>query len=113
MEGSQFTSNLAQELRFVLGFGNVVVIPYHPQANSLDECDHDSSALFGIQKRIKSEWIHFLPLAQRILNYSVDVSIGTQPARELFGEISIFRYSHGLAFGMGNSSFAKVPLQAS
>ena len=38
--------------------------------------------------QIKSEWSHFLPLVQRILNYSVDGSIGTQPARVLFGEIA-------------------------
>ena len=40
------------------------------------------------EKRIKSEWSHFLPLVQRILNYSVDGSIGTQPARVPFGEIA-------------------------
>jgi len=34
---SQFTSNLAQELRIVLGFDHLVEIPYHPQANSLAE----------------------------------------------------------------------------
>jgi len=57
------------------------------------------------EKRIKSELIHFLPLAQRILNYSVDVLIGTQLAREVFGEISIFRYSHGLALEWATRDF--------
>jgi hypothetical protein len=90
--GSQFTSNLAQELRIVLGFDHLVVIPYHPQANSLVErrmkeiMIHLRALVY--EKRIKSEWSHFLPLVQRILNYSVDGSIGTQPARVLFGEIA-------------------------
>jgi len=37
--------------------------------------------------RIKSEWSHYLPLVQRILNYTVDRSIGTQPGRVLFGDM--------------------------
>ena len=37
------------------------------------------------EKRIKENWSHYLPLAQRIINYSVDGSIGTQPARVIFG----------------------------
>ena len=37
--------------------------------------------------RIKSEWSHYLPLVQRILNYTVDGSIGTQPGRVIFGDM--------------------------
>ena len=36
--------------------------------------------------RIKSEWSHYLPSVQRILNYTVDGSIGTQPGRVIFGD---------------------------
>jgi transposase InsO family protein len=77
--GSQFTSNLAQELRIVLGFDHLVVIPYHPQANSLVErrmkeiMIHLRALIY--EKRIKSEWSHFLPLVQRIMNYSVEGSV--------------------------------------
>ena len=39
------------------------------------------------QYRIKSEWSQFLPLVQRIINYAVDGSIGTQPGRVLFGDM--------------------------
>jgi len=39
------------------------------------------------EKRIKENWRQYLPLAQRIINYSVDGSIGTQPARLIFGDI--------------------------
>ena len=37
--------------------------------------------------RIKAEWSHYLPLFQRILNYTVDGSIGTQPGRVIFGDM--------------------------
>ena len=37
--------------------------------------------------RIKSEWSHYLPLVQRIINYTVDGSIGTQPIRVIFGDM--------------------------
>ena len=65
------------------------------------------------EKIIKSEWSRFLSLVQRIMNYSVDGSIGTQPAESVIRGNSIFRYCYGLAFGIGKSRFARVPLQAS
>ena len=37
--------------------------------------------------RIKSEWSHYLPLVQRIINYTVNGSIGTQPRRVPFGDM--------------------------
>ena len=36
--------------------------------------------------RIKDNWSHYLPLVQRIMNY-IDGSIGTQPARVIFGDM--------------------------
>ena len=35
--GSQFTSNMAQALKDLLKYQHIVVIPYHPQANSMAE----------------------------------------------------------------------------
>jgi hypothetical protein len=40
------------------------------------------------EKRILSVWSQYLPLVQRIINYSIDGSIGTQPARVTFGELA-------------------------
>ena len=37
--------------------------------------------------RIKSNWSHYLPLVQRILNYTVNGSIGTQPGRVIFEDM--------------------------
>ena len=34
--------------------------------------------------RIKENWSHYLPLLQRIVNYTIDGSIGTQPACFIF-----------------------------
>ena len=90
--GSQFTSKLSEELSALLGYKHLVVVPYRPQANGLAErrmtevMKHLRALVF--EKRIKENWSHYLPLAQRIINYSVDGSIGTQPARVIFGDIA-------------------------
>ena len=39
------------------------------------------------EDRIREVWSFYLPSVQRILNYSVDGSIGTQPARVIFGDV--------------------------
>jgi hypothetical protein len=39
------------------------------------------------QYRIKSEWSHYLPLVQRIINYTVDGSNGADPGRVIFGDM--------------------------
>ena len=39
------------------------------------------------ERRIKENWSHYLPRTQRIINFSVDGSIGTQPVRVIFGDI--------------------------
>ena len=37
--------------------------------------------------RIKSEWNHYLPLLQQIINYTVYCSIETQLGRVIFGDM--------------------------
>ena len=37
--------------------------------------------------RIKDDWSHHNPLVQRIINYTSDGSIGTQPACVIFGDM--------------------------
>ena len=37
--------------------------------------------------RIKGHWSHYLPFVQRIINYTIDGSIGTQLARVIFGDM--------------------------
>jgi hypothetical protein len=89
--GSQFTAHISQDLAKLLGFEHLVIVPYHPQANGIVErrntevMKHLRALVY--EKRIKSLWSRFLPLVQRIINYTVDGSIGTQPARVIFGNM--------------------------
>ena len=59
------------------------------------------------EKRVKENWSHYLPLAQRIINYSVDGSIGTQPASD-FGDIA----NCDLAMELGRSKSAGLSGEA-
>jgi hypothetical protein len=75
----------------MLTIDHLVIVPYHPQANGIVErrkaevMKHLRALVF--EKRIKPLWSRFLPLVQRILNYTIDGSIGTQPARVIFGDM--------------------------
>jgi hypothetical protein len=40
------------------------------------------------EKRIKEKWSNYLALVQRIMNYTVDGSIGTMPAKVIFGDMT-------------------------
>jgi hypothetical protein len=91
--GSQFTSKLATDLASLLRYKHLVVVAYHPQANGIVErrikevMNHLRALVF--ENRIRDVWSFYLPLVQRVLNYSVDGSIGTQPARVIFGDVDI------------------------
>ena len=78
--GSQFTSQLSSDLCSWLGYCHVVAVAYHPQANGLVErnkelLNHLRSLVY--KKRIRDVWSYYLPLVQRILNYTVDGSMVT------------------------------------
>ena len=45
--------------------------------------NHPRALVF--ENRIRDVWSFYRPLVQRILNYSVDGSIGTQPVRAICG----------------------------
>jgi hypothetical protein len=89
--GSQFTSNMAQALKNLLKYQHIVVVAYHPQSNSLakrrmkEVLIHLRALVYEF--RIKEDWSHYLPLVQRIIYYTIDGSIGTQPARVIFGDM--------------------------
>jgi len=89
--GSRFTSNTAQVLKDISKYQNIVVVPCHPQANSMAErrmkevLTHLRALVY--EYRIKEHWSHYLPLVQRIINCTIDGSIGTQPARVIFGDM--------------------------
>jgi hypothetical protein len=90
--GPQFDSQLAEGIKSMLGFEHLIVVPYRPQANGIverrmKEIKQHLQAIV-IEKRIKHCWSRYLPLVQRIMNYSIDGSIGTQPARVIFGDLA-------------------------
>jgi hypothetical protein len=90
--GSQFNSKLSLDLRNLLNYHHLTVVAYHPQANALAErrmaevMKHLRALVY--EKRIKERWSRYLPLVQRIINYSIDGSIGTQPARVILGDLA-------------------------
>jgi len=82
---------MAERLKYLLKYQHLVIVPYHPQGNSMAECRmkevgaHHRALVY--EYLIKSEWSHYLPLVHRILNYTLDGSIGTQPGRVIFGDM--------------------------
>jgi UDP-N-acetylglucosamine 2-epimerase len=75
------SSDMAERLKYLLKYQHLIIVPYHPKGNSMAERRmkevgaHLRALVY--EYRIKSEWFHYLPLVQRILNYTVDGSIGT------------------------------------
>ena len=89
--GSQSTSNMVRALKDILKYQHIIVVLYHPQANSMAErrmkevLTHLRALVY--EYRIKEHWGHYLPFIQRIINYTIDGSIGTQSARVIFGDM--------------------------
>ena len=75
----------------LLLFEHLIVVAYHPQANGIVErrmkevMIHLRALAYGNQ--VRDFWSQYLPLVQQILNDTFDGSIGTQPARIIFGEL--------------------------
>jgi hypothetical protein len=90
--GSQFHNQLMEEFGSMMNFHHTIVVAYYPEANGLAErrmkevVKHLKALVF--EQRVKDRWNQFLPLAQRIINYSIDGSIGTQPLRVLLGDMA-------------------------
>ena len=82
---------MAQALKDIFKYQHIIKVPYHPQANSTAE-RRTKEVLTNLRAlvheyRIKEHWIRYLPLVQRIINYTIDSSIGTQQARVIFGDM--------------------------
>jgi hypothetical protein len=89
--GTQFTAKICEELSKILKFQHLVIVPYHPQANGLVERRNAEVMkhlrALVLSRGIQDNWSRFLPLVQRIVNFSPDSSIGTSPAKIIFGDM--------------------------
>ena len=85
------SSNMAQAHKDIFKYHHIVVVANHSQENSMAE-RRMKEVLTILQalvyeKRIKENLSHNLPLVQIIINYTVDGSIGIQPARVIPGDM--------------------------
>jgi hypothetical protein len=88
--GTQFTAQICSELANMLKFKHNVILPYHPEANGIVE-RRNAEVMKHLRALIvegvdKGKWSLYLPLIQRILNFTYDESIGTYPAQLIFGD---------------------------
>lgn len=87
--GSQYVNGTIKELTELVGFQHITILPYSSEENGLVERAHKTVLRFlrGIiyHRNVKYDWSDVLPLVQRIVNTTIHSSIGTSPARLLFG----------------------------
>jgi transposase InsO family protein len=92
--GSEFVNAVIVGLQRMMGVTQHVVTPYTPTANGIVERTN-RSILARLREMIFCKrlvqhpdhvWSDLLPLVQRAMNASVHSSIGTSPARVLFGD---------------------------
>ena len=85
---------MTERLKYLLKYQYLIIVPYHPQGNSMVErrMKEVGELRRGLvyEYRIKSEWSHYLPLVLRMLNYTVDGSIRTQPSRLIFDKVDCY-----------------------
>ena len=86
-QGSQFESNLFQELCKVLGIEKTRTTPYHPQSDGLVERFNHTlgDMLSKLVDESQINWDELLPLVILAYHSSVHESTGESPATVLFG----------------------------
>ncbi|NJO65356.1 MAG: hypothetical protein HC836_46870 [Richelia sp. RM2_1_2] len=89
--GPEFSGKIISELKDLLSISHLIIVPYHPQANGLVERRNAEVMkhlrILVLNRRVSDAWSSYLPLVQRILNYTHDLSIGTYPAKIIFGDM--------------------------
>jgi hypothetical protein len=90
-QGTQFTAAICNELHKLIGIEHIKIVPYHPEANGLIERRNTEIMkhlrILVHARRIQEHWSRYLPLVQRIINFTVDSSIGTSPQKVIFGDM--------------------------
>jgi hypothetical protein len=91
--GTQFTAEVSQQLAKLLNFQHNLFLTDLPSANGLVErpnaefLTHLRAVV--MEKRCLESWSINLPLVQRILNGSVNRSIGTYPSKLIFPHLPV------------------------
>jgi hypothetical protein len=89
--GTQFTATICKDLSRLLRFDHLVVVPYHPEGNGLVErCNNEIMKhlrAIVLDSHVLKDWSLYLPLVQKVINFSFHSSIGTYPAKILFGDM--------------------------
>ena len=87
--GSQYDNHLVDALLALIGTERYPGIPYRPQSNGMIERLNKEvmqHLRFIVHtRRVRESWSRYLPLVQRIINNSYNSSIGTSPAKLVFG----------------------------
>jgi hypothetical protein len=87
--GTQFISNAMTELTTTLGISHTITISHSKEENGIVERANKEILKYLQQiiftHRSRNKWSSFLPLVQRIMNSTMHGSLGTSPARIMFG----------------------------
>ena len=86
--GSQFTSEIFQQLTKIWGIKAITTAPYHPEANGMVERLHRrlKEALIALGSEEPHKWYWRLPCAMLAIRTTVKPDIGASPADLVFGE---------------------------
>ena len=86
--GSQFSSDIFQQLTRTWGIKALMTAPYHPEANGLVERFHRrlKEALIALGADEPNEWFWRLPCAMLSIRTTLKPDIGASPADLVYGE---------------------------
>ena len=88
---SQFTAQLIEAFLALLGVDRTAAIPYRPTSNGMIErCNKEivrHATFILMELRSQKDWSDCLPIVQRMINYAYNSSIGTFPAKLVFGDM--------------------------
>ena len=86
--GSQFSSEVFQQLTRIWGIKTVMTTPYHPESNGMVERFHRrlKEALIALGTEEPHQWFWRLPCAMLAIRTTVKPDISASPADLVFGE---------------------------
>ena len=86
--GTQFTSEMFEQLTKIWGIKTILTTPYHPEANGLVERLHRrlKESLIALGSENPEEWFWKLPLVLLSIRTTLKPDIGASPADLVYGE---------------------------